>query len=215
MELNRESYLLYAITESSKDRDSLLRKVEASLKGGITALQYRNKTADYDRKLEEATAIKKLCDAHDIPLIINDDVDIAIKIGAAGVHVGQDDMPLSEVRRLVGENMIIGVSAHSVAEALEAENNGANYLGVGSVFPTGTKSNVVALPHSTLREITGAVDIPVVAIGGISRENMEELSGTGISGVALVSAIYSAEDIGKECTELLSLSKKITARGKI
>lgn len=140
---------------------------------------------------------------------INDNVDVAIKCHADGVHVGQEDMNARDVRSLIGEKMMIGVSAHTVEEALEAERNGADYLGVGTMFTTSTKPDAVSL--DTLKEICSAVDIPVVAIGGLTEDNIHELSGTGVYGAALVSGIFSAEDIEGECGKLLEISRKMVS----
>ena len=156
--------------------------------------------------------MKKLCQEYQTPFIINDNVNIAIKCSADGVHVGQNDMNVRDVRALVGENMIIGVSARTVEQALAAEAAGADYLGAGAVFSTATKTNACALSHQTLTEICQAVQIPVVAIGGIDKNNILQLSGSGVDGVALVSAVFAAEQIEEECRLLKNLSRKITAK---
>jgi thiamine-phosphate pyrophosphorylase len=159
--------------------------------------------------LAEALDIAALCKQYGVPFIINDRVDIAIKSKADGIHVGQEDMPVAQVREKVGNDMIIGVSVSSPEEALEAVRNGADYLGVGAVFSTSTKLDVNILSKETLREICTTVDVPVVAIGGIGKANISQLSGTGVDGVALVSAIFSAENIEDECRLLRSLSEKM------
>lgn len=153
--------------------------------------------------------ISKLCSNYGVPFFVNDNVEIAIKCHADGVHVGQEDMKAADVRRKVGPDMMIGVSVHSVEEALEAVKNGADCLGVGAMFSTSTKTDVDVLPVQTLRDICEAVDVPVVAIGGINKGNMMKLSGTGVDGVALVSAIFGASDIEAECRELRTLSERM------
>ncbi len=211
MKCNKKMMQLYAITDRAwLGKQTLYEQVEAALKGGATCIQLREKKLDKNEFLEEAIEISKLCKSFKVPLIINDDVDIAIKSGADGVHVGQDDMTVSEVRSLVGENLIVGVSAHSVNEALEAVKGGADYLGAGAVFATSTKKDANLLPREILKDICSAVEIPVVAIGGITRDNLSELSGSGVSGVALVSAVFAAEDIEKECKYLRKLSEEMT-----
>ena len=152
--------------------------------------------------MAEAVEINKLCKKYKVPFIVNDNVEIAIKSGADGVHVGQDDMQAGDVRKKIGDDMILGVSAHNVNEALTAEKNGADYIGAGAVFGTSTKTNVSAMSYDTLKDICSAVSIPVVAIGGINENNIPLLKGSGIDGTALVSAVFSAEDIEKKCTEL-------------
>ena len=185
MKCDKKTVLLYAVTDRAwTQKQSLYRQVEAALKGGVTIVQLREKELDYESFLDEAVQITALCKRYKVPCIINDNVDIALKCRADGVHVGQKDMNISEVRKLVGENMIIGVSAHTVEEALEAVKNGADYLGAGAVFSTSTKTNVSSLSKETLKNICAAVNIPVVAIGGINKFNMPELENCGIDGVA-------------------------------
>jgi thiamine-phosphate pyrophosphorylase len=202
--------LLYAVTDKAWTKNqSLYEQVETALKGGVTCVQLREKTLDEEEFLKEALEISALCKKYKVPLFINDNVDIAIKCHADGIHVGQDDMKANQVREKVGNDMMIGVSVHSVEEALEAVKNGADCLGAGSVFSTSTKANVSSLSKETLRDICNAVDIPVVAIGGINKTNIAELSGTGISGVALVSAIFAASDIEAECRMLRKASEEM------
>jgi len=177
----------------------LLEQVEDALKGGVTCVQLREKELDEAAFLQEALEMKVLCEKYNVPFFVNDNVEIAIKCKADGIHVGQSDMEAGNVRTLVGEDMMIGVSANSVEQALAAVQAGADCLGVGAMFSTSTKLDADSVSFETLKEICAAVDIPVVAIGGINRENLEELKGTGIDGVALVSAIFAAEDIEKEC----------------
>lgn len=201
--------LLYAVTDRSwVGKQTLYEQVESALKGGATCVQLREKELDEAAFLEEAVEMKKLCAKYGVPFIINDNVQIALKCGADGVHVGQSDMAAGNVRKVVGDKMIVGVSAQTVEQALAAEKAGADYLGVGAVFPTSTKSDAREVSRQTLKEICAAVDIPVTAIGGINKGNMAELSGTGIDGVALVSAIFAAEDIEEECKILKKLSEE-------
>lgn len=201
---------LYAVTDRAwVGRQSLYEQIEAAINGGATCIQLREKELGEIEFLKEATEISVLCKSRGVPLIINDNVDIAIKCGADGVHVGQDDMSVAQVRRIVGSEMIIGASAHSVEEALEAVKNGADYLGAGAVFATSTKSDTNILPMETLKDICRAADVPVVAIGGINKENIMKLSGSGVDGVALVSAVFSADDIEQECRLLLKLSEQM------
>lgn len=210
MKCDKKTMLLYAVTDRAwTGKTSLYQQVEAALQNGATCVQLREKELDEERFLAEAVEIRALCKSYGVPFIVNDNVDIAIRCGADGVHVGQEDMKADDVRRRVGENMIIGVSAHTVEEACRAVENGADYLGVGAVFATSTKTNVGNMPFETLRDICHAVEIPVVAIGGISRKNIMELSGSGVDGVAVVSAIFAAEDPGKATAEMLKLAKEM------
>ena len=210
MKCDKQAMTLYAVTDRAwVGKQSLYEQVESALKGGATCVQLREKELDDAGFLEEAKAIRALCKRYHVPFIVNDNVDIAIACNADGVHVGQEDMQAWDVRNRVGDAMIIGVSAHSVEEAQEAVRNGADYLGVGAMFSTSTKADVSVLPVDTLKAICAAVEIPVVAIGGIHKENIMTLAGTGVDGVALVSAIFSAEDIEAECWELRALSEEM------
>ena len=203
MKCDKKDLLLYAVTDRSWLRNqTLYEQVEEALRGGATFIQLREKKLGYDEFLEEAKQIQKLCKEYKVPFVINDNVEIAKQIGADGVHVGQDDMESGKVRTLLGEDKIIGVSAHNVEEALLAQANGADYLGVGDVFNTTSKDDVSTLNHEVLKEICKAVSIPVIAIGGINEENVLKLAGTGICGVAVISAIFAKDDI-KEATKLL------------
>ena len=205
--------LLYAVTDRSwVGRQTLYEQVESALKGGATCVQLREKELDEAAFLEEAVEMKKLCAKYGVPFIINDNVQIAMRCGADGGHVGQSDMAAGNVRRAVGDKMIVGVSAQTVEQALAAQAAGADYLGVGAVFPTSTKSDAREVSRQTLKEICAAVDIPVTAIGGINKGNMAELSGTGVDGVALVSAIFAAEYIEEECKILKKLSGKMVSK---
>lgn len=201
--------LLYAVTDRAwTGRQTLYEQVECALRGGATCVQLREKELDEAGFLQEALEMKKLCRRYRVPFIVNDNVKIAVASGADGIHVGQHDMQAKSVRAAVGESMILGVSAQTVEQAVLAERNGADYLGVGAVFATGTKPDADAVPPDVLKAICGAVSIPVVAIGGICRSNVAQLSGTGVDGIALVSAIFASADIEQECRRLRSLSEK-------
>ncbi|MCI8479027.1 MAG: thiamine phosphate synthase [Oscillospiraceae bacterium] len=213
MKCDRRHMLLYAVTDRAwTGKQSLYEQVEAALKGGVTCVQLREKDLDKAHFLQEAKALCTLCKAYQVPFIVNDDVEIAIACGADGIHVGQEDMQAGQVRRQVGEGMILGVSVHNVAEALEAVQNGADYVGVGAVFPTTTKADVDQMSPQTLRAIREAVTVPIVAIGGIHQDNLLTLAGSGVDGVALVSAIFSAPDIQSACRELRALSEQMIRR---
>ena len=210
MKCDRQTMRLYAVTDRAwVGRQTLPEQVEAALKGGATCVQLREKELDGAAFLEEAKVLAALCRRYGVPLIINDNVEVALAAGADGVHVGQDDLTVEQVRRLAGDRLIVGVSAHSVEQALAAQAGGADYLGVGAVFATATKSDAHVLPRETLAEICRAVDIPVVAIGGIGEDNLLQLAGTGVDGAALVSAIFSAPDIEGQCRKLRALSERM------
>ena len=210
MKCDKEMMRLYAVTDRAwVGRQSLYEQVEAALKGGATCVQLREKALNDEDFLREALELSALCRRYQVPFFINDNVDVAIRCHADGIHVGQEDMQAAQVRRRVGPDMMIGVSVHSVAEALEAVRNGADCLGVGAVFATSTKTDVQVMPRQTLRAICAAVEIPVVAIGGINRDNLAALAGTGVDGVALVSAIFGAEDIESACRQLRALSEEM------
>lgn len=210
MKCNKEIMLLYAVTDRAwTGKQTLMEQVEDAIKGGVTCVQLREKELEDEAFLAEAIEMKEICSRYHVPFIINDDVEVAIKCGADGIHVGQKDMEAGNVRALVGKNMMIGVSVQTVEQALAAQNAGADYLGVGAVFTTTTKLDANAVSHKTLKEICETVSIPVVAIGGINKSNILELSDTGVDGVALVSAIFAAEDIKSECVLLRSLSDEM------
>ena len=210
MKCDRQTMRLYAVTDRAwVGRQTLPEQVEAALKGGATCVQLREKELDGAAFLEEAKVLTALCRRYGMPLIINDNVEVALASGADGVHVGQDDLTVEQVRCLAGDRLIVGVSAHSVEQALAAQAGGADYLGVGAVFTTATKSDAHVLPRETLAAICRAVDIPVVAIGGIGEDNLLQLAGTGVDGAALVSAIFSAPDIEGQCRKLRALSERM------
>ena len=210
MSCDKKSMLLYAVTDRAwVGRQTLLEQVECALKGGATCVQLREKELGDAELLGKALEMKKLCQKYGAPFIINDYVQLAVRCGADGIHVGQQDMEANDVRTQVGENMILGVSVQTVAQAILAEKSGADYLGVGAVFATATKPDADAVSHDTLKVICQAVSIPVVAIGGIDRENILQLSGTDVDGVALVSAIFGSDNIESECRRLLALSEQM------
>ena len=210
MKCDKKTMLLYAVTDRAwTGKQSLLEQVEAALRGGATCVQLREKTLSDEAFLAEALKVSQLCRRYGVPLFINDNVEVAIQCHADGIHVGQEDMAAAQVRRRVGDDMMIGVSVHSVAEALDAVRDGADCLGVGAMFSTSTKADADVLPPGTLRAICDAVDIPVVAIGGITKHNIAQLAGSGVDGVALVSAIFSAPDIESECRLLRRLSEEM------
>ena len=197
MKLSPSDLRLYAITDrrALPAGVTLAQAVEAALVGGVTCLQLREKEASAGEILTLARTLLPLCRARRVPLLINDRVDIALAAGADGVHLGQDDLPLPEARTLLGPDRILGATAHTVEEALRAQAEGADYLGVGAMFPTGTKTDTVPTSADTLKAICAAVSIPVVAIGGVTAQNLPTLAGTGIAGAAVVSAIFSQSDL--------------------
>ncbi len=209
MKLDKKDLLLYAVTDRHWLGDrTLYEVVKESLDGGATFIQLREKNLDQAHFLEEARELKKLCAEYHVPFVINDNVDIALQMDADGVHVGQSDMETGDVRAKLGPDKIIGVSAQTVEQAILAEKRGADYLGVGAVFPTGSKDDADDVSHETLRAICQAVSIPVIAIGGITVENTPLLKGTGICGIAVISAIYGQENIPEATRKL----KDVTGR---
>lgn len=209
MKLNK-SLLLYAITDRHwLNGKTLYSQVELALKGGATMIQIREKDLDENAFLKEAEQIQSLCAKYCVPFIVNDNVELAVKIGADGVHVGQSDMAAKDVRALIGKDKILGVSAQTVEQAIEAQKCGADYLGTGAIFPTGSKDDAQVLGVQTLKEICSAVNIPVVAIGGISKDNILELKKSGIAGVSVISAIFAQNDIVAATAELKSLAEQI------
>jgi len=210
LKLDKQSMRLYAVTDRSWLGDRTLDdQVEESLKGGATFIQLREKNLGFDDFVKEARAIKKLTDAYNIPFVINDAVDVALAVDADGVHVGQDDLDAGELRKLLGDK-IIGVSADTVELALKAEADGADYIGVGAIYATATKTDAEVVTFETITAICQAVTIPVVAIGGLNESNILSLTGTGVDGVALVSAIFSKQDIISATQALRSLSEAMT-----
>lgn len=213
MKCDKKDLLLYAVTDRSwLGEQTLYDQVEEALKGGATFVQLREKELDDDTFLAEAIEIQELCKRYKVPFVINDNVEIARKMNADGVHVGQSDMEAGDVRALLGENKILGVSAQTVEQAILAEQRGADYLGVGAVFHTGSKADADNVSYETLKAICEAVSIPVVAIGGIGKHNVLELSGSGICGVAVISAIFAAEDITSATADLKALTEKAVAK---
>ncbi len=203
MKCAKEDLVLYAITDRRwLNGKSLAEVVEESLKGGVTFLQLREKELDSETFLEEALKIKDVCRKYKVPFIINDNVDVAVASEADGIHIGQEDAAIGDVRKRVGAGKIIGVSAQTVEQAVLAESQGADYLGVGAVFKTGSKDDAEDVSLETLRKICDAVSIPVVAIGGITEDNLSLLKGSGIAGIAVISAIYAKPDIQKTSERL-------------
>ena len=206
----KEDLLLYAVTDRSwLNGRTLASQVEEALLGGATFVQLREKHVAEETFLADALELKALCGRYGVPFVLNDNVELAKKIDAGGVHVGQKDMEAGRVREILGPDKILGVSARTVEQALLAERQGADYLGVGAVFRTGTKSDASQLDHEMLRAICKAVRIPVIAIGGIGKGNVMELKGSGICGVAVVSAIFAQQDIREAAAELKALAKKL------
>ena len=207
----RESMLLYAVTDRYwlKDGETLTEKTEEALMGGATFVQLREKNADEETKCKLGLELKELCKKYKVPFVLDDDVELTLKLDADGVHVGQHDRPAAEVRRLIGPDRILGVSAQTVEQALQAEKDGADYLGVGAVFATGSKDDADDVDHDTLEAICRAVKIPVIAIGGISKKNVLQLKDRGLAGVAVISAIYAQENITEATAELKTLVKNI------
>lgn len=185
-------YRLYLVTEETVPVEELLPIVEEAIQGGVTIVQLREKYSSSRNFYEKAIRLKELTETYQVPLIINDRVDIALAAGADGIHIGQDDLPVVEVKKLIPPSMIVGVSCHSVEEALKAESEGADYIGIGAIFPTKSKNNAKILAEGVLKEILNAVSIPVVAIGGINSENVVSITDIAISGVAVVSEIINA-----------------------
>ncbi|HCT92128.1 MAG TPA: thiamine phosphate synthase [Lachnospiraceae bacterium] len=213
MRCGKEELLLYAVTDRSwLHGDTLYHQVEQALDGGATFVQLREKELDEESFLSEAVELKSLCRRYHVPFVINDNIDIAMEVDADGVHVGQSDRNAAEVRKILGPDKIIGVSAQTVEQALEAERMGADYLGVGAVFPTGSKADADDVSRETLTAICKAVHIPVIAIGGIQKSNIRELSGTGICGIAVISALFAQSDIKSAARDLKALTKKLFKR---
>ena len=210
MKFNEKMLLLYAVTDRAwVGKQTLLEQIEDALKGGATMVQLREKKLDDDSFVKEAVQVRALCHKYNVPLIINDNVDVAIKSGADGVHVGIEDAPVAEIRKRVSADFIIGATCKTVEQAKIAEAAGADYMGVGAVFPSPTKTNAVRITNEQLREIVSSVSIPAVAFGGISYDNVCEIKGSSVSGIAVVSAIFGAEDIEKATTLLKERVKAV------
>ena len=203
MKISAKDMLLYAVTDRTwLNGKTLSSQVEEAIIGGATFIQLREKNLNYSDFLNEAIEIRKICNKYKIPFVIDDNVEIALKSGADGVHLGQNDMSIKQARNILGKNKIIGATARTVEQALKAQQEGADYIGSGAVFATSTKSDTIPLSYETLCRICSSVDIPVVAIGGINAENATNLSGSGISGIAVVSGICKSDDVRKS-TEIL------------
>lgn len=213
MRCDKKDLLLYAVTDRSWLKgETLYSQVEKALKGGATIVQLREKELDEETFLTEAKEIKALCREYSIPFLINDNVKIAIAMDADGVHVGQSDMEAGNVREKLGQDKIIGVSVQTVEQAILAQKKGADYLGVGAVFQTGTKTDADNVSYDTLKAICKAVTIPVVAIGGIGKHNVLQLSDSGICGVAVISALFAQADIEKATCDMKELAKQILVK---
>lgn len=210
MNCDKKDLLLYAVTDRHwLDGRRLIDVVRESLDGGVTMVQLREKTLEEEKFLEEAKELQALCRERGVPFLVNDNVEIAREMNADGVHVGQSDMEALDVRAILGPDKILGVSAQTVEQAVLAEKHGADYLGVGAVFPTGSKDDADDVSCDTLKAICQAVSIPVVAIGGITQQNVEKLAGSGICGVAVISAIYAAKNIGQASKDLKAATEKM------
>ena len=210
MKLDKSAMLLYAVTDSTwLNGRKLVDDVEDVLKAGATFIQLREKNATYEETVALAREIKKLTDKYHVPFVIDDNVEAAKEVDADGVHIGQSDTEAKRARDILGENKIIGVSAGNLKEAIDAEKNGADYIGIGAMFDTSTKKDHTDMTFEEAKKITDTVKIPVVAIGGINKNNILELKGTGVDGVAVISAIFAQPDRYSAAKELLELSKEI------
>lgn len=213
LKVDKTSMLLYVVTDRTWLGDHKLEvQVEQIVKAGATFLQLREKDMDYETFVREGLFIKKITDQYKIPFVINDNIEVALAVNADGVHVGQSDLNVKDVRALLGNDKIIGVSAQTVQQALLAESQGADYIGVGAVFSTTTKNNAEDVSYETLKEICNSVSIPVVAIGGINENNMLQLKGSKVDGVAIISAIFAKSDVVKATNELLELAKTMVEK---
>lgn len=213
MKIGKEQMLLYAVTDRSwlAPGETLAQKVRQAVEAGATCVQLREKHATLEEFIQLARELKPICAAHHVPFLINDNVDVAIAVDADGVHIGQEDMPVCEARALLGPDKIIGASAHNPQEARLAQEQGADYIGVGAVFGSSTKTDAAYLRPETLREISASVSLPIVAIGGINEKNILSLRGSGVDGVAVVSALFAQRDVGRAAARLRLLSQKMTA----
>lgn len=203
MRVNADEMTLYAVTDRTWTKEmTLMEQVKEALEGGITFLQLREKHLSEEEFIQEAKEMKELAKSYHVPFVINDNIKVALAVDADGVHIGQDDMSVEEARKLLGNDKIIGVSAHNVEEAKKAQEGGADYLGVGAVCATSTKEDANVVSKEEIRKICDATDIPIVAIGGIKKDNILTLKGTGVDGVAVVSAIFAADDIKEDTKQL-------------
>lgn len=210
LRVNADAMTLYAVTDRTWVKDiTLMDQVKEALEGGITFLQLREKHLSKEEFIKEAREMKELSREYKVPFVINDNIEVALAVDADGVHIGQDDMSVEEARKLLGEDKIIGVSAHNVEEAIKAQKGGADYLGVGAVCATSTKKDANVVSKEEIKKICHTVEIPVVAIGGIKKENIKTLEGTDVDGVAVVSAIFAAKDIKKDTKQLRSLVEEM------
>ncbi len=211
MRLDKKDLLLYAVTDRHwlKEGQRLYDQVEKALKGGVTFVQLREKDLDEEAFLEEAREMQALCREYGVPFVINDNVKLAVEIDADGVHVGQSDMEAGDVRAMIGPDKILGVSAQTVEQALAAQAHGADYLGVGAVFATSSKADAAEVDHAVVRDICRAVEIPAVAIGGITVANTPVLAGCGLAGIAVISAIFGAADIEAAARTLKKVTKEM------
>ena len=206
----KKAMQLYLVTDRHwLKAHSLYEDVEAAINGGVTCVQLREKHLNHQLFVQEAKELKELCNQNQIPLIINDNVEVMLEVDADGIHVGQSDMQAQDVRKLIGSDKVLGVSVQTVEQAITAQNAGADYLGVGAVFPTGTKDDAIEVDLATLQDICQHVDIPIVAIGGINQENLLQLKGSGIDGIAVVSAIMAGEDIIEATKQLKERTKEL------
>lgn len=210
MNLDRKSLLVYAITDKSwLDGNSLEEDVEKALKSGASFLQLREKNMKLDEFIDEAKSIKKLADKYEVAFVINDRIEVALEVDADGLHIGQDDMEVKEARKLLGPEKILGVSAVTLEQAKQAEEDGADYIGTGAIFQTATKSDADLVSLEELKKICMGVSIPVVAIGGIDETNILELKGSGVAGLCFISAIFGQDNIGQATNNLRKLTKEI------
>lgn len=210
LRVNADAMTLYAVTDRTWVKDTtLMDQVKEALEGGITFLQLREKHLSKEEFIKEAREMKELSKEYKVPFVINDNIEVALAVDADGVHIGQDDMSVEEARKLLGEDKIIGVSAHNVEEAIKAQKGGADYLGVGAVCATSTKKDANVVSKEEIKKICHTVEIPVVAIGGIKKENIKTLEETDVDGVAVVSAIFAAKDIKKDTKQLRSLVEEM------
>lgn len=213
MPLAKEQLLLYAVTDRTwVGQQTLLEQIEAALAGGVTLVQLREKALPEEAFLKEAIQVRTLCRRYGVPLLINDNVDVALQSGADGVHVGREDAPVAAIRKRMGRDFLIGATAKTVRQAQLAQEAGADYLGVGAVFPSPTKQSARRITGEQLRDICAAVSIPAVAIGGITRENLSQLRGSAVQGIAVVSALFGAADIRAAARDLKREAQRVLLR---